>query len=93
MGCTHYPFIAHLIRQVVAENQPNAKPDAIRLIDTGEAVARRLHKLLEQQDLLSGRAGTPILLACTTGSPGSLEHALQHMLGLRTDQYQVSALV
>ena len=93
LGCTHYPFIAHLIRQVVVENQPNAKPDAVRLIDTGEAVARRLHKLLEQQDLLSARADTPILLACTTGSPGSLEHALQHMLGLRADQYQVSALI
>jgi glutamate racemase len=93
LGCTHYPFIAHLIRQVVAENQPNAKPDAVRLIDTGEAVARRLHKLLEQQDLLSARVDTPILLACTTGSPGSLEHALQHMLALRADQYLVSALV
>jgi glutamate racemase len=93
LGCTHYPFVAHLIRQVVAENQPNAKPDAVRLIDTGEAVARRLHKLLEQQDLLSARVDTPILLACTTGSPGSLEHALQHMLALRADQYLVSALV
>lgn len=93
LGCTHYPFIAHLIRQVIVESQPSAKPDAVRLIDTGEAVARRLHKLLEQQGLLSARASAPPLLACTTGSPGSLEHALQHMLAMRADQYQVSALV
>ncbi len=34
LGCTHYPFLAPLIRKVVGEN--------IRLIDTGEAVARHL---------------------------------------------------
>ncbi|MFZ6747362.1 glutamate racemase [Undibacterium sp. Ren11W] len=92
LGCTHYPFIAHLIRQVVAENQPDAKLDAVRLIDTGEAVARRLHKLLEQQGLLNPQHTTSVLNAYTTGSTSSQEHALQHMLGLRADQYQLSAL-
>jgi glutamate racemase len=97
LGCTHYPFIAHLIRQVVAENQPDAKLDAVRLIDSGEAVARRLHKLLEQQGLLNPQPSATInsiaLNTYTTGSTSNLEHALQHMLGLRPDQYQLSALV
>jgi glutamate racemase len=92
LGCTHYPFIAHLIRQVVAENQP----DAVRLIDSGQAVARRLHKLLEQQGLLNTQPSAAInstaLNTYTTGSTSNLEHALQHMLGLRADQYQLSAL-
>lgn len=92
LGCTHYPFIAHLIRQVVAENQPDAKLDALRLIDSGEAVARRLHKLLEQQGLLNPQHSSAVLNACTTGSTSNLEHALQHMLGLRAEQYQLSAL-
>ncbi|MDO8650578.1 MAG: glutamate racemase [Undibacterium sp.] len=91
LGCTHYPFVADLIRQVVAENHPD--PDSVRLIDTGEAVARRLQKLLEQQGLLNTRHSTEVLRACTTGSPASLAHALLHMLALREDQYLVSALV
>ncbi len=38
LGCTHYPFIAPLIREIAG--------DAITLIDTGEAVARHLHRRL-----------------------------------------------
>ena len=34
LGCTHYPFLAPLIREVVGDN--------ITLIDTGAAVARQL---------------------------------------------------
>lgn len=36
LGCTHYPFLAPLIREVVGEN--------ITLIDTGAAVARELQR-------------------------------------------------
>lgn len=38
LGCTHYPFLAPLIREVVGNN--------IVLIDTGEAVARQLQRRL-----------------------------------------------
>lgn len=40
LGCTHYPFLAPLIREVVGEN--------IALVDTGEAVARHLLRLLSE---------------------------------------------
>ena len=39
LGCTHYPFLAPLIRKVVGEN--------ITLIDTGAAVARELQRRVE----------------------------------------------
>ncbi|MBX8476839.1 glutamate racemase [Pseudomonas cichorii] len=45
LGCTHYPFIKPLLRQMI--------PDSISLIDTGAAVARQLQRLLAQSDLLS----------------------------------------
>jgi len=91
LGCTHYPFVAHLIRQVIAET--SAQPESVQLIDTGEAVARHLQKLLEQQHLLAtGNTSAPVQ-ACTTGSPGSLSHALERMLHLSGDQFQLSALV
>ena len=49
LGCTHYPFLKPLLRQLV--------PDTVSLIDTGEAVARQLQRLLEDRELLA--VGTP----------------------------------
>ncbi|GAB7531720.1 glutamate racemase [Pseudomonas sp. 3A(2025)] len=43
LGCTHYPFLKPLLRQMV--------PDSVTLIDTGTAVARQLQRLLAQRDL------------------------------------------
>lgn len=46
LGCTHYPFVRHLIKQLVG--------DHVTLIDTGEAVARHLkHRLLELSLMLN----------------------------------------
>jgi glutamate racemase len=41
LGCTHYPFLAPLIREVVGKN--------ITLIDTGAAVARELKRRVETE--------------------------------------------
>lgn len=41
LGCTHYPFLAPLIREVVGEG--------ISLIDTGAAVARELKRRVETE--------------------------------------------
>jgi glutamate racemase len=45
LGCTHYPFLKPLLRQMI--------PDDISLIDTGAAVARQLQRLLAERDLLA----------------------------------------
>jgi glutamate racemase len=45
LGCTHYPFLRELIADVVGKN--------ITLIDTGEAVARRLQGALTENNLLN----------------------------------------
>lgn len=52
LGCTHYPFLAPLIREVAG--------DKITLIDTGAAVARQLENRLAELNLLnqSSEAGT-----------------------------------
>ena len=41
LGCTHYPFLAPLIRDVVGDN--------IALVDTGAAVARQLMRRIESE--------------------------------------------
>jgi glutamate racemase len=45
LGCTHYPFVRHVIEQVVGAD--------VALIDTGAAVAKQLKRQLEEKKLLS----------------------------------------
>ncbi len=45
LGCTHYPFVKHVIQEIVG--------DKITLIDTGAAVGKQLKRQLEEKDLLS----------------------------------------
>ncbi|MDD5056998.1 MAG: glutamate racemase [Sideroxydans sp.] len=50
LGCTHYPFLAPLIREVAGDN--------ITLVDTGEAVARQLQRRMQTElpERISGDA-------------------------------------
>ncbi len=45
LGCTHYPFLKPLLKQMIPQN--------ISLIDTGAAVARQLQRLLTERELLA----------------------------------------
>ncbi|MDP2245595.1 glutamate racemase [Pseudomonas sp.] len=45
LGCTHYPFIKPLLRQLL--------PESVSLIDTGAAVARQLRYVLGERQLLA----------------------------------------
>ncbi len=49
LGCTHYPFLAPVIRGIVGEE--------ITLVDTGEAVARELKRRIDTE--LPARATSP----------------------------------
>ena len=43
LGCTHYPILRDVIQQTVGEN--------VRLVDSGEATAEEVEKLLIKRDL------------------------------------------
>jgi glutamate racemase len=45
LGCTHYPFLKPMLKQMI--------PADISLIDTGAAVARQLQRLLAERELLA----------------------------------------
>lgn len=79
LGCTHYPFVREAIAQVVA-----ARGGAdVTLIDTGDAVARQLARLLESAGL-QRPGGTPAHLHCfTSGSPDAITKAFSDLLGLK----------
>lgn len=58
LGCTHYPFLRPLIEDVVAGHH-------IEVIDSGEAVARRVKWLLERYDIAADERHTAELKFCT----------------------------
>lgn len=73
LGCTHYPFAAQQFREVLGPE--------IRLVETGEPVARQTRRLLEAQGLLNP-AGEGTVHWETTGEPQALRVAAQRWLGL-----------
>jgi glutamate racemase len=50
LGCTHYPFLAPLIRDIAG--------DGVAVIDSAAAVARQLRRRLEAHDLLANASKT-----------------------------------
>ena len=82
LGCTHYPFVLAQIQKVIFAC--TAAP--ITVVDTGEAIARRLvdlllqHKLPAQNDQFS-----PKIRAFTSGDAASLHTAFMTLLELHVD--------
>jgi glutamate racemase len=81
LGCTHYPFVTTLIERVIQENLID-RTQTIKLIDTGEAVARRLQSLLASQNFQNDSDYlTPGTLSLsTTGSIPRLISALPFIM-------------
>jgi glutamate racemase len=44
LGCTHYPFLIPIIKELI--------PSGIKIIDSGKAVAKQTQKILEKENLL-----------------------------------------
>ncbi|QYF95894.1 glutamate racemase [Massilia sp. PAMC28688] len=78
LGCTHYPFVQALIADIAAQA---GKPDTV-LVDTGQAVARQLARLLAAAGREREGGGLARLDVFTTGSATALAAALHRLLGL-----------
>ncbi len=79
LGCTHYVFVQPAIEAVIAA----ATTREVLLVDTGEAVARRLVSLLGEAGLLNpGNGAVPRLHGFTTASASALSTAFTSLLGL-----------
>ena len=78
LGCTHYPLVQASIEDVVRRHT-----DAqVALIDTGDAVARQLTRLLEASKLLREAGGQPSsLTGFTTASGEALRASFNTLLG------------
>ncbi len=79
LGCTHYPFLKPLLRELV--------PASVSLIDTGAAVARQLQRLLEREQLLADGPAEPTRY-WSSGEPERMRRVLPLLLG---DEAEVRA--
>lgn len=71
LGCTHYPW--------VAEGIARRMPAGTLLVDTGEAVARQLERLLVGGNLLGGGQGR--LSIATSGAPAPVMVTVDRLFG------------
>jgi glutamate racemase len=89
LGCTHYPLVQASIERVIAAHTAHE----VVLVDTGDAVARQLERLLTAAGL--ARAATdPVearLDGYTSASAAALSAAFAGLLGLDPPVHEVAA--
>lgn len=76
LGCTHYAFASAPLRALLGP--------AVRLLETGEPVARRTRQVLEAALLPAGAEGS--VIGVSTGDTAALAAAADRWLGLRLSQ-------
>jgi glutamate racemase len=88
LGCTHYPFVQAAIEDVIASTGSRD----IAIVDTGEAVARQLVRLLDAGGLLRpARADEPARLeAYTSASATALSAAFNSLIGIDPPVHEVT---
>ena len=69
LGCTHYPYLIPLLIELL--------PKHIKIIDSGEAVARQTKNILKQNNLLNNTSQKPINNFYSNSNP----EVMQQLLG------------
>ncbi|MFL1011926.1 glutamate racemase [Flavisericum labens] len=72
LGCTHYPYLIPILVELL--------PNHVKIIDSGEAVARQTKAVLEKQDLLNTQESIVKLQFFTNGNPNIMESLLPNKL-------------
>jgi glutamate racemase len=86
LGCTHYPLVQATIETIIAA----ATPRAIVLVDTGEAVARQLGRLLAAGGKEHAEGSSAASLdGYTSASATALTVAFSSLLGLQVAVQEV----
>ena len=79
LGCTHYPFAAHVLQQLLGPQ--------VQLVDTGEAVARQTRARL--QGLAQRTVSEPGLVLLSTGDTLTLQQAARRWISPQASAQQV----
>lgn len=81
LGCTHYPFVLPLIREIAGEQ--------VNVIDPAPAIARRTCNLMKDNDLLNPPGAAACLSFATTGALPPFADSIERLLGLRSEPVQL----
>lgn len=73
LGCTHYPFVIPLIKQIVGEN--------VRVIDPAPSVAKQAGRLLEAGEMKNRFGSKGNITFYTSGDASALKSLLPMLLG------------
>ncbi|SFC42848.1 glutamate racemase [Polaromonas sp. OV174] len=82
LGCTHYPFASSHLRALLGPE--------VRIVDSGEAVARQTRRLVGSEDAPGASATHAQLRLITTGQPAALQAAAGQWLGLSSSVEKLS---
>jgi glutamate racemase len=74
LGCTHYPFLKPVIQEI-------AGAGVLRVIDSGAAIARRLHSLLQHHGLLSEANQSGSVAFFTSAENGKADGVISELWG------------
>lgn len=75
LGCTHYPFLRPLIRELVGRH--------VAILDTGAAVARQTQRVLEREQLLSDATAPGHFEWLTSGDPAQVGVVIERLLQVK----------
>jgi len=81
LGCTHYPFVKHVIQDVVG--------DKITLIDTGAAVAKQLKRQLKEKGLLSDSKQKAEVHFWTNSEAENAEQVTEKLWGNHVEEHRL----
>jgi glutamate racemase len=86
LGCTHYPLLIPLIEQIVAGQAT--------VIDPAQAVARQVARVLEKYNLgtTASPKSPPMHKFYSTGSPETLQHLIEKVVGRQVEMPHVTVL-
>ncbi len=69
LGCSHYPYLVPLLKEML--------PEGVKIIDSGEAVARQTQAVLKKHDLLNPEQSSPNLQFYTNAELDTLQLLLK----------------
>lgn len=82
LGCTHFPFVLPLIREIAGPQ--------VNVIDPAPAIARRTQALLQERGWENPRAESAPLAFATSGDREKFAQITRNLLGIRSDPVKLS---
>jgi glutamate racemase len=70
LGCSHYPYLIQQLKRLL--------PNNIQIIDSGQAVAKQTHLVLDSKNLLSTEVTKPKIEFYTNANASTLKSLLAY---------------